>query len=436
MKNTLDKSAFSLSHWLALISKFLIGQGGIQAVNVVCGVLILRLLPIEEYALYTIASSLLVIGSIGSDFGLAQGVNTLGARLAGDPERLGILYASAYRYRRILYPVAMAAILVISAFVMYGRVWSQWNIALVMCTILLSIWWQQPVSLKKSILNVHHDSMGLFNAGMAESVARLMTISACILFPYALVALAVNFVGIIVGRYVLAKRCARFVKLDSQPDDHQSSLLKKFAIPLAPALIYYMVQGQISVFLLGLNGMTASVAEIGALGRLGQIVGLLIMLNSFIVIPHFARIKGKRSYLAHLQFVIVALAALCSIGMATVFLLPSWWLIILGEKYSGLSGDLPMAVLGPFLTLVGATLYSMVIARNKTKGQSWYVLLGLASQIVFIRVFEVDSTQSALILNMLPAVVYILVQGILICRLLVTWDADENILVGNAPLRQ
>lgn len=412
-------------YWFTLISKFLIGQGGIQAINIICGVLILRYLSIEEYALYTIASSLFVIGSIGSDFGLAQGVNTLGAKLVEDSAKLGILYASAYRYRKILYPLAMTAVLVVSVYVIYGRSWSILNIGLVICTIFLSIWYQQSLALKKSILNVYHDSNGLFKAGLAESVTRLMAISTCIFFPYAIVALSVNFFGIIVSHYVLVKRCSRFIKLDEAPNYMQSTQLKKFVMPLAPALIYYMVQGQISVVLLGLYGMTAAVAEVGALGRLGQVVGLLIMLNSFIILPHFSRISEKKSYLNHFKVIIFILSILCLIGMTSAYLIPNWWLAVLGKKYSGLASNLPMAVLGPFLTLVGATLYSMVIARNETNGQSWYIFLGLASQIIFIFLFDVKSTQSALLLNMLPAIAYICVQGILIRRLLVNWCSKK-----------
>jgi hypothetical protein len=189
-----------------------------------------------------------------------------------------------------------------------------------------------------------------------------------------------------------------------------------------PFIIYTLSQGQISIFLLSLYGLTTSIAEVGALSRLGQIIGLLMMLNAFIVQPYFARIEQKSLYIFQACLVMTILFAFCLLSMISVYWVPEWWLFILGGHYAGLPRELPIAILGALLTLIGGTLYTMVIARNTTRGQSWNVVVGLVSQVMFIGIFNVQTTFDALILNMLPAAGLIVIQSILLVTVLNNWE--------------
>lgn len=421
MNHTVSHAA-GVRYWLTLIGKFLAGQGAVQAINLVSGLLIIRLLPISEYALYTIASLLLVIGSLGSDMGLSQAINTLGAKIRDDRQAFGTLYAGAYRYRRMLHLVAVGVILVLATYMLYGHEWSLASACLSVALVILTSWIQQPISLKKSILNIYHDADGLLHAGASEGISRLLAVAVCVVWPTAVAALVVNLVGMFIGRYFLSKRCASFMSEDAFPDESQLRDLRLFIIPLMPVVVYYMLQGQISIFLLSLYGLTTSIAEVGALGRLGQIIGLLMMLNAFVIQPYFARIEQKNLYASRARLVLAMLFAFCLLSMICVYWVPEWWLFVLGKKYAGLERELPLAVLGPLLTLVGGTLYTMVISRNITRGQSWYIIVGLASQMVFIGMFGVQTTFDALILNMLPAAGLILIQSVLLLSVLKNWE--------------
>lgn len=409
-------------YWTALIGKFLAGQGTVQAINLISGLLIIRFLPVSEYALYTIASLLLVIGSLGSDMGLSQAINTLGAKIRDDRQALGALYAGAYRYRRMLHLVAVGVIIVLATYMLYGHEWSLASVCLSVALVVLSSWVQQPISLKKSILNIHHDADGLLHAGAAEGISRLLAVAVCVVWPTAVAALVVNLFGMFIGRYFLSKKCASFMSEEAFPDESQLRDLKLFIIPLLPVVVYYMLQGQISIFLLSLFGKTTSIAEVGALGRLGQIIGLLMMLNAFVIQPYFARIEQKSLYVSHMRLVMAMLFTFCLLIMISAYWVPGWWLFVLGKNYAGLQRELPLAVLGPLLTLVGGTLYTMVISRNITRGQSWYIIVGLASQVGFIGMFGVQTTFDALILNMLPAGSYILIQSIILLTILSNWE--------------
>lgn len=415
-------SAAGVRYWLPLIGKFLAGQGAVQAINVVCGLLILRFLPISEYALYTIASLLLVIGSIGSDFGLSQAVNTLGAKIRDDKLMLGALYLGAYRYRKILYPAAVCTIILLATYMMYGNEWTLASATGSVTLIVLTTLIQQPMSLKKSILNIHHDAEGLLHAGLSEAITRLLAVAVCLLWPTAVAALAINLLGVAVGRYFLSKRCAGLMSANQLPNKLQLKQLRQFVFPLAPGVIYYMLQGQIAIFLLSLYGQTTSIAEIGALGRLGQVVGLLMMLNPFVIQPYFARIDQRNIYIYRVISVMSMLFIFCICILIVVFWLPELWLFVLGGNYSRLEKELPLAILGPLLALVGSTLYTFIIAKNKTSGQFWHIILGLGSQVVFIMFFHVHTTFDALILNTLPAASYVVVQAAILFVFIKRWN--------------
>ena len=416
--------------WTFLIGKFLAGQGAVQAINLVSGLLIIRFLPMSEYALYTISSLLLLVGSLGSDMGLSQAVNTLGAKIRDDRQALGSLYAGAYQYRRMLHLVALGVILFLATYMLYGHGWSLTSACLSVALVMLTSWVQQSISLKRSILNVHHDADGLLHAGSSEAISRLLAVVTCVIWSTAVTALMVNLFGVLVGRYFLTRRCANLMRENAVPAESQLRDLRLFIMPLIPGVIYYMLQGQISIFLLNLYGLTTSIAEVGALGRLGQIIGLLMMLNAFVIQPYFARIEQKSLYISSVRLVIAMLFAFCLVIMISVCSVPEWWLFVLGEKYAGLERELPLAILGALLTLIGGSLYTMVIARNITRGQFWYIVVGIVSQFMFISIFSVQTTFDALILNMLPSVGYIVIQSILLLRVFSNWEGGATHKVG------
>ena len=96
---------------------------------------------------------------------------------------------------------------------------------------------------------------------------------------------------------------------------------------------------------------------------------------------------------------------------------------MLGNKYAGLAAELPIAIGAALITLAGATLYTIVISKGNTKGQAWYILLGIGSQVISIWVFGVSTTSSALILNAMPAIAYMIVQLILVLNSVRKWKS-------------
>ena len=407
--------------WGMLIGRHLVGQSVVRVINLFVGMVILWLLPVEEYALYMVASLLLVITSLGSDLGFSQAVNTIGARLCGDKQRIGSLFSSAYYYQKIMLLIADAAMVFMAAFMLFGHEWEVSGVIITLVLVLLMSWVQLPLNLKRTILNIHHESDGLFLAGAAEAIVRLILVSACLVLPSANVGLGINLVGVLVARIILAWKCEHLIEDNLDRDMNQCSELKAFVVPLIPIIIYYAFQNQISIFILSLLGNTASIAEVGALGRLGQIFVVLHSIFPFFLQPYFARINDRTVFIRGVARLSGVLILLSTLGVLSAYLVPELWLFILGGKYSNLTDELPIAMMTALLIIAGGAIYTVVISRSFTIGQSWAVGVGLLSQIFYVLIYGVDSTYNALVLNMLPSIGYLLVQITLLTAMMRAW---------------
>ena len=414
--------------WSARLSRFLTGQAAVQIINFLTGVLILRLLSIHEYATYILAALLVTVAALGSDMGVSQGVISLGAPIREDKTAFGGLIGAAVSLRRWFFALMIPVAAIIAYVVLHDTDNSLPTLLAVTLLALATAWIQQSATLGIAVLNAHHDSAGLTRAGLVAAVCRLVLVSVfCSAAPYAVTALAINLIGMLANAGMLSRWCKRYLDADATADPQLASRLFEFAKPLIPGIVYYMLQGQISVFLLALAGATSAVAEVGALGRLGQILGLLGMVNGFLIQPYFARIADRRHFGKRAAQVVAGLLAVCAFVTATTVLAPELWLAIIGPKYAALGGELIIAMAGAQLSVVGGVLYTVVIASRTTRGQWLQIGMGLGGQVAFLLLVGVHGTHDALLLNLIPAATYVALQCGLLLFVLVSWKKDGSV---------
>lgn len=412
----------SVKNWTLLLLRFSAGQGAILGINLITGFLILRLLSVNEYAIYIIASMLQTVVSLGTDRGMSQGLVTIGAPIREDRLTFGALVASALRLRRKLFLFVVPFVLAI-AYVLLRGIEIRVETALpVVALALANGWVQQSGQVATAVLNANHDSAGLLRAGAGGALVRLVLVQAvCGLVPLAAAALAVNLIGSSVHTGLMWRRCRRHVVVVTPMGRDYSEELFAFMRPLLPGIIYYLLQGHIATFLLVIAGLTNAVAELGALGRLAQIVGLMMLLNGFFIQPYFARIQSRAQYARRAAQAILLLCMGSAVITLSGVLWPEAWVAILGPKYEGLASDLVLALIGAQLSVAGAMLYTIVIATRRTSGQWLQILLGVGAQLLFLAFADVNSTRAALILSMLPAATYVVLQIGLLAYGLAAW---------------
>lgn len=414
-----------LQRWLPLLARFAAGQAGIHVINLVTGLLILRLLSIEEYALYILASLLQTVGALTMDLGAAQALVSLGAPLREDRRAMGRLVGSALWLGRRLSLLALAAVVAVSYVLMRG---AEATLAVGIAVTGLSIALarlQYSAAVATAVLNAHHDSAGLLSAGFATAALRLVLVAvACVAAPLAWVALAVNLAGALLMRGLLWRAARRHADPSGGMAPDLKRALVRFMWPLVPGIAYYLVQGQVATLLLASAGITTAVAEVGALGRLGQIVAVLGWFNGFFVQPYFARIVERGQFLRRLGQLGALLAAMVALITGSAVWAPDLWLLLLGPNYGALSDELVLALAGAQLSVLGGLAYTVVIATGRTAGQWLQIPLGLGAQAAFLASVGVAGTHDALVLNLLPAATYLALQVALLARNCLQWKAD------------
>lgn len=411
-----------LLRWSALIGRFLTGQLVVQLVNLIAGFLILRYLSIQEYAIYLLASLLLSVASVGSDMGVSHAVISIGAPIRDDKAAFGGLLRSAMILRRQFFVLAVPVVLVIAYIVLHDIESPFFAVIAATALAIVTAWVRQSVTLGVSVLNAHHDSSSLMRAGLSSALCRLILVTIfCRAEPYAVTALGINLAGELLYAWLLSRFCSKYSIARGASNQNFSARLLEFTKPLIPSILYALLQGQISLFLLGIAGATRAVAEVGALGRLGQLFVVLGMVNGFFIQPYFARIQDCRNFANRAIQVIAVLIVAFSVVTASTLIWPDLWLAILGEKYKGLAGELVIAVAGAQLSLAGGVIYTMVIASRVTRGQWLQIALGLGGQVAFLASVGVNGTRDALMLNLIPAATLVISQCWLLAHMLFLW---------------
>lgn len=439
MHNLLDRIARRnrLGHWLLLISQHLASQTAIKFVDFLTALIVIRSLSISQYALLTVANSLLVLGSIGTDLSLSHGVITLGTKIKDSPKELGALFSSAMTLRRKLFALVAVIVIGLAPLCAKNNPWDFGEVAATMLLILILNWIQQRISLNNSILCIHHDSYGLTIPGFLCALFRLILTGAiCQKYQTAASILTISMLSTVLNAHLLKINCKKYIDFSERKDSSgYSKVLVSFVAKLLPWNLYYIFQGQLSALFLSFFGYTRALANIGALGRIVQMIGILAGLHIFFIQPHFGRIQSKYVFLKRSLVVIGALLLLCLTTMGISILFPQTWLSILGHQYANLKNELLLAIFLAFLNLIEGAQYFMLIAKNYTKGINCKIVLGITIQLVVLATIGIDNTAEALLINIMTCGGFVLVQMIQIISLFRSWDTcPPKDLPQSAPI--
>lgn len=405
------RSTEKLTALAGRLGTFLASNALVQGLNMLTGLAILWILPVEQYALYITCSALIAVGSVGSDSGISQALLTLGSRAFGERARVSDIFVTCWRLRRQALLVISVLVLVAAVAMGYRQQWSPstWLVVLVM--VMATNWAQVRISPYGSLFNIYQDTRSIFVSTALPAALRLvLALSLCPSWPLAGTALGINLLGFVLQDFVAGRLAGKYLDRASAPSVAIRREVERFVLPLIPGVLYYIFQGQIAVFLLTWAGQTTAIAEVGALGRLLQVFVLLGALNSFFVQPYFSRLTDPRLFRSRLYLVGLVVALFSAAVLGSAFVFDGWWILILGAKYAHMQHLIPLAVAGCLVTIFGSTAYSIVIATKFTRYQWFQIPLGIGIQLIVMMWVGVQSTRDALLLTYGPALSYAMLQ--------------------------
>jgi O-antigen/teichoic acid export membrane protein len=394
-----------LLEWGRLVSITGLAQVLIQGLGLLSGILIIRLLPTKEYALYTLANAMLATITVLADSGIGAGVLAHGGRVWQYRDQLGKVLVTGIQLRKkfALLTLLIALPILVYLLIHHG---SGWIIAGCIAVSLIPAFYAAlSDTLLEIPLKLHQDITALQRNQILANLSRFVLLSSGLFFlPYTFIAMLAGGVTRIWANMKLRKLAGKFADL-SQPQDltakgEITEMLKR----TMPSTIYYCASGQITIWLISIFGNTTAIAQIGALERIVGALSLITVLFSTLVIPRFARLPQEPGILL-LRFVqILILLFLISGAVCTLFyFFPAQVLFILGKNYAHLSRELLLVAISGCISLMAGIANYLSVARGWALPPVLHISVSLAIQIALICLMDLSSLTNVLILSIINA---------------------------------
>jgi O-antigen/teichoic acid export membrane protein len=377
-------------YWGKLVSITGSAQIIVQAVGFVCGILIIRLLPVQEYAFYTLANTMLGTMTVLADGGISTGVMAQGGKVWQDKEKLGVVLSTGLDLRR---KFAIGSLVVSAPILLYLLVHNNasWLTAVLITASLIPAFYAAlSDSLLEIVPKLHQSILPLQKNQVAVGVGRLVLTSLTMfVFPWAFIAVLAAGFPRIFGNIQLRKISYSFADKYQQPDKETRTAILALVKRIMPTSIYYCVSGQITIWLISVFGNTTSLAQLGALGRLSMLLSLFSALIATLVIPLLQRFMQIMGVLVVLLGAIVLLVYL--------FSTPILW--VLGDEYNGLAYELLLSMVGSCVSLMAGIVFSLYSSRGWAINPIMLITVNLLTVIGFASILDLSSLKGVLFLN-------------------------------------
>ena len=398
-------------HWIKLISITGSAQLIVQLVGVVSGILIIRLLPTEEYGLYTLANTMLGTMTILADGGIGAGVMAQGGKVWQDKQKLGIVLATGLVLRR---KFAFASLMLTAPALFYlllhnGATWV--TTGLIVASLIPAFYAALSDSLLETVPKLHQAILPLQKNQVVVGIGRLFLSTIFVfLFPWTFVAILSSSIPRIYGNMKLKKIAYFYVDEQQLPDENVKQEILKGVKRLLPLSIYYAVSGQITIWLLSVFGNSTSIGQMGALGRFSMFLTLFSVVFSTLFTPRFARLKMERKSIIVKFTQINLLMIFCVIVIfLLVLVFQNQMLWILGTQSAGLNSAFLLVMLTACLNLIVGSNFSLLTSRGWVMNPISGIPIGLVSIVIGAIFINVSSLTGAIYFNLFLAAYSLLV---------------------------
>ena len=381
-------------------------QALVQAIGFVSGIVLVRALAPTQYGYYTLAIALVGVANVLTELGVANAVMAIGGKLAGRRAPLRGLVDDAHALQAVL---ALASpCVVVPVFVLLLR---HQQASIVQALALVAIgalcaFFNVRNTIAQSIARLAGHVAIQQKADLAMNAARLAMLAlAGLVLLDATIASALNLLAA-AGGYVFWRAYLRRQLGDAgDTRGEHSPALRASVRRQAPNCIYYVLNGQLAVWLVGVFGSAEKIADVGALGRIGAGFAVVMSVVVTLVMPYFARTEQSTQLESGFVALNAFFAALLGLLVAAAVLAPAPILWVLGPHYAGLGAELVWMVLATALATWSGALYTVACARGWVLPAALGIAGGVLATIAGLRLFDVSTVAGNLQLMTLTAAV-------------------------------
>ncbi|HWW41776.1 polysaccharide biosynthesis protein [Pedobacter sp.] len=396
-----------LLEWGRLISVTGLAQLLVQALGLISGILIIRLLPTKEYALYTLANTMLATVTVLADSGIGAGTLAAGGKVWQDPKKLGqvIITGIHLRQRFALLTLLVSTPILIYLLLHHG---ASWLMALGIAVSMIPAFYAAlSDTLFEVPLKLNQDINALQkNQVFANCTRFVLLLSALLFFPFTIVAMLAGGVTRLWANIKLKKIALKFTDLQQKEDRVVRRDIQQMLKRTIPSTIYYCASSQITIWLISIFGNTESIAQVGALEKIAGLLSIVTVMFSTLVIPRFARLPEQPGLLIMRFFQILLLLLLISaVACSVVYFFPGPVLYILGKKYQHLEIPLLLVTLSGCIVLMSGIANYLSVARGWAISPVLHISVSIFAQVLLICFINLRLLTNVLVLSIISALV-------------------------------
>jgi len=363
--------------WAKQISVTGAAQIIVQAVGFLSGILVIRLLPIEQYAYYTIANTMLGTMTVLSDGGISAGVMAQGGKVWQDKEKLGAVLNTGLYLRKRFAWVALSITIPILCYLLWKQGADWITCVLITASLIPAFFAALSDNILQIVPKLQQSITPLQKNQVSVGIGRLLLSGLTLFaFPWAFVAVFASGIPRIWGNRNLKKIAEPYIDRSQRANTEVQVEIMRMVKRILPGSIYFALSAEITVWLLSIFGTTTAVAQIGALGRFSLVFSILSSITSIVVLPRIARLNPKsEKKLFFIGMSILSTFFVCLIAVSLLSVLSPYALWILGDNYSSLKQEFVLVLIAGALKMLSGLVFGISTARGKPTN-SMHIIVG------------------------------------------------------------
>lgn len=409
-----DNPKFSkLYKWSRLVSISAIAQVFLQTISFICGILVIRLLPTHEYALYTLANTMLATMILLADSGVSTGVMAQAARVWDDNDKMGAVLVTGFELRKRFAVVSLLIAFPPLLYLLLSHGFSWGMSTLIIISLIPAFITGLSGTLLEIAFKLRQQIIPLQKVQVMNNLVRLMLIGSLLsVFPWAFIAILAAGIPQIWANRRLRAGSITHVNWQQEPDPAVRKEIMHIVKRALPGAVYYCLSGQITIWLISVFGNNTAIAQMGALGRLAMALSVFSVLFSTLVSPRFAKLPpGRDVLLKPFLNIMSGLLLLTLLITCFTWLFPHEMLWILGKNYSGLNIELLLYIIDSCLGLIWGSAYILGATRGWNIHPAFSITVSICSIAVGVMLIDVSTVKGVLLLNLFVSIIQVLMYG-------------------------
>lgn len=367
----------------------------------------------QSYAILTIFLSTIGTSNVLSDSGITSAYRRLAGIHWESKNHFSVLVQSLFSLRKEIIAI-ITPVTICFATYLFMKEFGGWKVALLLPIILLTIFVFLEVG-RGIYIEILRSQMKIKEVQSAENIQNVLRLFLVIGVIY----LTNKNINLLLLTYVLTSiltliflrnKAAQIYTNNTGPKKAYIKVMRIKYFQLLPNSMFYVVQSQITFFILATFNQPNAIANFGALSKIGLVFNLLnaVVLNVFSV--KFSRTSQLPSLKKHFYLFTVFAVGVSIFLVLMVYLSKSWLIKLFGSQYLTSENLLPLFMVYSSIAFIFGGIYTMNTAKSWVKLNARYAIpVSIGCIIAGVAFLDLRNIDQVVIFSILP----ILLTGLL-----------------------